>query len=176
MARRARDWIGRPVRARRWTLLALLGSFLLSACSQVDVTQARICEALVPALYQRAIAYDVLRREADATARHGVVVHYRITRPPEARGDHWIACRFGGRDFSPGRADLLAVATDRDGPLSEVRLFMLKRFWLGRAQTETEPGPDRPRETRRARCPVALGRFRMSRSWRSGRRPEVRLH
>ncbi len=146
MARRARNWIGRPARARPWSQPVLLGAFLLSACTQVDVTQVRNCEALVPALYEWAIAYDVLRREADATTRHGVVVHYRIAQPPEARGDHWIACRFGGRDFSYGRANLLAVVTDRDGRLSEVRLFMLKRFWLGvhRAQPGPEPGPDRP--------------------------------
>ncbi len=142
MARRARNWIGRPARARRWSQLVLLGAFLLSACTQVDVTQVRICEALVPALYERAIAYDVLRREADATTRHGVVVHYRITEPPDARGDHWIACRFGGRDFSNGRANLLGVVTDRDGRLSEVRLFMLKRFWLGVHRAQSETGPD----------------------------------
>jgi branched-chain amino acid transport system permease protein len=146
MARRARNRIRRPARARRWSQLALLGAFLLSACGEVDVTQVRICEALIPALYERAIAHDVLRREADATTRQGVIVHYRITGPPEARGDHWVACRFAGRDFSYGRANLLAVVTDREGRLSEVRLFMLKRFWLGvyRAQPGTEPGPGRP--------------------------------
>ncbi|MDP6345972.1 MAG: branched-chain amino acid ABC transporter permease [Alphaproteobacteria bacterium] len=126
--------------AARIAALGLL--LLLSACSRVDNEQARICELLLPALQPGKPRIEVLRREVDAQADHGVVIHYRLDPGDGAPEDHWAACRFAGGGFSQGRRHLVAVVTDQQGQLSEIRLHILRRFWLGwfEARAQVMPG------------------------------------
>jgi branched-chain amino acid transport system permease protein len=71
-------------------------------------------------------------REVDQGAPHAVLIRYAV-RPagalPETR--HWLSCRFAGSGFDQDRLRLVGVVSDREGTLSEVRLFMLRRYWLG---------------------------------------------
>jgi branched-chain amino acid transport system permease protein len=43
----------------------------------------------------------------------------------------WLRCRFAGGGFEQDRLRLEGVATDREGELSAVQVYLLRRFWLG---------------------------------------------
>ena len=71
--------------------------------------------------------FRVVGTAADPTSDHHIILRYA----PESGGPvHWIACQFADAGFGAGRLDLIGVATDRDGALSDVQLHLLKRFWV----------------------------------------------
>ncbi|MCK0208611.1 branched-chain amino acid ABC transporter permease [Starkeya koreensis] len=118
-------------------VLAFIALLLLPGCgSVIDADQARLCRAVAPALHDEDtdIVEMALRPVPGAgdTLRYG----YR-TRGPLGSGAHWISCRFAGHTGA-ARFDLAAVDTDR-GPLSEVKLFILKRWWLAEASEAARP-------------------------------------
>jgi branched-chain amino acid transport system permease protein len=121
---------------RPWRAVGLLAILVLAAaCSEVDVEQARVCEQLLPALEGEGAAVEVLGRDRHPEAEHGVVIRYRAGTAAGAAEDHWVACRFAGGGFAPDRLQLTGVATDRRGAFSDIQLFMLRRFWLGRFES-----------------------------------------
>jgi branched-chain amino acid transport system permease protein len=119
-------------------------TLVAAACSEVDIEQARDCEVLIPALEEPAATVEILRREADPTAENAVVIHYRSRGSSGPAETHWVACRFGGADFARDRRDLKAVATDRDGAFSEIRLQILRRFWLSSVESQAAVQPVAP--------------------------------
>ena len=136
--------------AGRAATLALLVT--LAACaSRLDVEQARLCERLVPALEASNVTTAVTARETDPTATHAVLIRYRVEAADAAAAERWLSCRFGGSGLARDRLLLTGIVSDREGPLSEVRLFMLRRYWLGlyegQAQAGTAPA-DRPQAHR----------------------------
>jgi branched-chain amino acid transport system permease protein len=122
----------------------------VAACSDVDVEQARVCELLLPVLEDPGVSVRVLAREVDPKAEHGVVVRYRAGTAAGISAERWVACRFAGGGFAMDRLQLTGVATDRHGAMSDVQLFMLRRFWLGRFEAQAGvrggalPGPRSP--------------------------------
>lgn len=64
---------------------------------------------------------------AEATEERRVVLRYRLPGPAEA--EHRIVCGFAG----DGSGELVAVATDRTGPIGAAALYFLKRFALDAA-------------------------------------------
>ncbi|MFO1074298.1 MAG: branched-chain amino acid ABC transporter permease [Geminicoccaceae bacterium] len=64
---------------------------------------------------------------ADAGEERRVVLRYRLPGPAEA--EHRIVCGFAG----DGSGELVAVATDRTGPIGAAALYFLKRFALDAA-------------------------------------------
>ncbi len=120
-------WAGRGV--------AVLVAALVAACGGLDVEQARICESLLPALEPGAAEATAPRAEIDPGTENTVIVRYGVPEGP-ALMEHWIRCTFGGSGFDVARRELVAVATDRRGPLTDVQLFMLRRFWLGSIESQ----------------------------------------
>jgi branched-chain amino acid transport system permease protein len=112
----------------------------LSACSALDVEQARLCERLIPALEESAAGVEIESREADPAAANAVLIRYRLLEPGGATESRWLSCRFGGRGFERNRLRLTGVATDREGELSDVRVFMLRRYWLGLYEGQAQAG------------------------------------
>jgi branched-chain amino acid transport system permease protein len=106
-----------------------LASFVLAlacaACAGPDAEQIRLCERLIPALENEPV--EIVAGEEDLVATHAVIVRYRTGLTDEPR---WISCRFGGGGLDRDRMRLVGVVTDRDGPLSEVAVFMLRQYWL----------------------------------------------
>jgi branched-chain amino acid transport system permease protein len=124
--------------ALRATLLALL--LPLAACGGVDVEQARLCERLIPALEQLGAAFVVTARETDATAAHAVLIRYRLqATDTAAEAPRWLSCRFAGGGFAEGRLRLSGVTTERAGALSEISVFLLRRYWLGLYESPQTP-------------------------------------
>jgi branched-chain amino acid transport system permease protein len=114
---------------RGWHVIGAFGLILaLGACDEVDDEQARLCIGLIPALDDEG-SFSVAEILPQPDGDNGVIVRYAL----EAEGvaEHWIVCRFAGGGLDPGRLDLVSVATDRDGELSEIKLVLLQRWWLG---------------------------------------------
>jgi len=129
--------VGRPL-----ALPGVVGGLLLalSACGGLDVEQARLCERLIPALEEGGGELAIESREVDLTAANAVLIRYRLLEPGLAPEDRWLSCRFGGRGFEQDRLRLTGVVTDREGELSEVRVFMLRRYWLGLYEGQGQAG------------------------------------
>lgn len=110
----------------RLLLLAVL--ILLPGCgSVIDADQSRICRAVAPALEAEdatiaEIALNPVPGEATALR-----YSYRA-QGPQGTAPHWIVCRFAAQT-GVERFDLVAVDTDR-GRLSDIRLYILERWWL----------------------------------------------
>lgn len=107
----------------------LLGLFLLlPGCGSVlDADQARLCRAVAPALHAEGAAVRETRLAPVAGQPDTLRLVYTVYADGTTR-PHWLTCRFGGRT-GEARFDLVAVDTD-SGPLSDVKLFIMKRWWL----------------------------------------------
>ena len=117
---------------------------MLAGCADADVEQVKICERLIPALEAPAARIEVGRSGPDPAAENAVTVEYRLL-GPGAPATRWISCRFGGSGFERNRLRLIGVATESEGELSAVRVFLLRQYWLGLYEGQTTAGgePDR---------------------------------
>jgi len=127
---------------RLLVLIAALAS--LGGCAGLDAGQARLCRAVIPALNGTALAIEVVRT-APLPAAQGVRVDYRVQSAAGQR-DRFLECRFVGGSAG---GQLAAVRTE-EGPISDLRLYMLKRFWLGTEGALADPEP----VSRAAEAPV----------------------
>lgn len=123
---------------------------LLTGCG-VDDQQAAFCRRLIPA-FEPTPFTDVEVGHGPSTDGRTVRLTYRA-----AGETHRIDCRYAGRSFEPGRLELEAVATDRTGPLTEMRFIML-RIWAHlpavRADLPPANGPPPVRPPRTAWAPL----------------------
>ena len=129
-------------------LAGLALALSVAACSDIDVEQLKICERLVPAIEPPGTDVEIARTTDDPAAENAVRVVYR-TVGPGAEAERWISCRFGGRGFERDRLRLIGVITDRDGALSDVQVFLLRRYWLDLYEAQGTPAPD-PGESARS--------------------------
>jgi branched-chain amino acid transport system permease protein len=111
----------------------------LAGCADVDVEQVRMCERLIPALEPEGARIERVRASADPAATHAVRIEYRVLAPDGAADGSWISCRFGGGGFERDRLRLTGVVTGREGALSEIAVFMLRRYWLGLYEAQGSP-------------------------------------
>ncbi len=128
-------------------LAGLVIALSRAACAGVDVEQLRICERLIPALEARGAEIEIVQGTIDPAAKNAVRVEYRVG--SDAPPAHWISCRFGGRGFERDRLRLIGVVTDREGALSEIRVFLLRRYWLDLYEAQASGG-DGPAEHARS--------------------------
>jgi branched-chain amino acid transport system permease protein len=115
-------------------LIAALAS-LAGCAAGLDVGQARLCRAVIPALNGAASAIEVVRT-APLPAAQGVRVDYRVQSGAGQRG-RFLECRFAGGSAG---GHLAAVRTE-EGSISDLRLYVLKRFWLGTEGALADPEP-----------------------------------
>ena len=125
--------------ARLSTGLFLL--LALAACSTLlETDQARLCRIALPAIEEPDARIEIDRQSEFADGR-GVHVDYRSGISGGALIPHYAECRF----VAPGRPrksqDLIALATDR-GPLGDLQLHLLIRFWLATPEARAaDPAP-----------------------------------
>lgn len=117
--------------------LAFIILLLLPGCgSVIDADQARLCRAVAPALHDEDT--EIVEMALRPVPGVADTLHYGYrTRGPLGSGAHWISCRFAAHTGA-ARFDLVAVDTDR-GALGEVKLFILKRWWLAQASEAARP-------------------------------------
>lgn len=105
-------------------LLALTGCIGTS----FDAEQARLCRLTLPALYDDGADIRPIR-EATGTAPGSIRIDYRIAEPEQPARVAHTTCIFSGSGVESGRFELISVATDGVA-LSDVKLYILKRWWL----------------------------------------------
>ncbi|MFT0859015.1 branched-chain amino acid ABC transporter permease [Ancylobacter sp. G4_0304] len=110
-------------------LVLALTAFCLAGCgSVVDADQARLCRAVAPALHDETTELQETLLAPIPGAPNALKLSYRARSASGSSRPHWVICSFAGQTGQP-RFDLTAVDTDR-GPLSDIKLFILKRWWL----------------------------------------------
>jgi branched-chain amino acid transport system permease protein len=121
--------------------LAALAAAGPAGCAKlVETDQARLCRMALPALSPRDAIVTVVKQREFPDGR-GLRVDYRLSGLDAPTQTHFAECRFK----TPGRPersqDLVDVTTDA-GPLSDVQLYMLVRFWLETADARgADPAP-----------------------------------
>ncbi len=115
------------MRALAALLVIALGLLAGSCGSVIDADQARICRAVAPALHDEGAELREVSLNPVPGAPTALKFSYRAV---ERIGvvPHWLICSFAGQS-GVGRFDLVAVDTDR-GALSDIKLLILKRWWL----------------------------------------------
>ncbi len=135
---------GRKI-APRQTLLALLLIGLV-ACSGVNPRQLRLCESLVPALEGTHVRFEILHSGPIPETEDAVRVRYRLLDPADD-APHWIECQFTGGGLGAEPLTLAGVISEREGALSDVRLYLLRHYWLGRYEGQVRGSIDQPAAT-----------------------------
>ncbi len=119
---------------RRFACFVVLitAAALLAACSLVDSDQARICRSILPALHAEGTRIAV-RSVAVGRDEHSVRITYRRE---TANGSvaHAVSCTFVGGRFSQQRQSLTGLTADGE-TFGEVKLHLLKRYWLDEPST-----------------------------------------
>jgi branched-chain amino acid transport system permease protein len=106
----------------------------------IDAGQARTCRAVVPALNAADAAVDIVRI-SPLPSGDGVRIAYRARDPAGPSRHRFVECRFApGGYASPERTGLVGVTTEA-GRLGDLRLQLLKRFWLEKEGTAADPEP-----------------------------------
>ncbi len=124
---------------RRLACLAIC--LALAACATlVETDQARLCRMALPALAPPEAIVAILKQREFSDGR-GLRVDYRLSGPGAPAQTRFAECRFR----SPGRPkrsqDLVGLTTD-EGPLSDVRLALLIRYWLATPEARAaDPAP-----------------------------------
>ena len=113
----------------------------LAGCAGgIDAGQARTCRSIIPALNAADATFEIVRI-APLVSGDGVRVEYRSRSTAGPLRNRFLECRFaGGSHASPDRGALLGVTADT-GPLGELRLQLLKRFWLEAEGAAADPEP-----------------------------------
>ncbi|MBS9476487.1 branched-chain amino acid ABC transporter permease [Ancylobacter sp. VKM B-3255] len=112
--------------------ILLTGLLVLAGCgSVVDADQARLCRAVAPALHDERL--EVIENALVPVPGAPTALKYTYrTRSERGQTPHWLICTFAAQTGA-GRFNLIAVDTDR-GSLSDIKLLILKRWWLEDAQ------------------------------------------
>jgi branched-chain amino acid transport system permease protein len=129
-----RNWLRQapssPARYRTFgRLVALALASGLAGCSDVDPEQLKLCERLIPAIEEGAQT-EIARAMVDTAVANAVRIEYRVIGSNGPPDGSWISCRFGGSGLQRDRLRLTGVVTAAEGTLSEIRVFMLRRYWL----------------------------------------------
>jgi branched-chain amino acid transport system permease protein len=95
---------------------------------------------VIPALNPSDARFEI-GRVVSAGSGDGVRVNYRAEVPGGPSRDRFVECHFSaGNRASPERGVLIGVSTD-SGRLGELRLQVLKRFWLEAEGSAADPEP-----------------------------------
>ena len=133
------NWQAWSTPARRRTFARLLALTLaggVTGCSEPDPEQLRVRERLIPAIEADGAQIDIVRVVADTAASNAVRIEYRLLGASGNPHGSWVSCRFGGSGFERDRLQLTGVVTGAEGTLSEIRVFMLRRYWLDRYEAQ----------------------------------------
>ena len=125
---------------RRSVCAAALACALAGCVGGIDAGQARVCRSVIPALNPADAAFEIVRTLPLASG-DGMRVEYVAQVPGGPLRTRFLECRFaGGSRASSDRMGLLGVTTEA-GPLGELRLQLLKRFWLEAEGAAADPEP-----------------------------------
>ena len=128
----------------------------LGACTSVVAPDhLRICRDVMPALHADGTAIREIRYSPVAGYEHAVRIAYLARAPGQENRSHHVVCVFAGGGADSARFDLVRLETER-GPLSPVRLQILKRWWLGNAAITAAAAARRQAEAAVPTVPMPL--------------------
>jgi branched-chain amino acid transport system permease protein len=122
----------------RW--IGLLLALIATACGGADDQQLRLCRTVLPAIEETGSRIEITESAVDPAAENAVLVRYRSTDGTGETAAHWLSCRFAGRGFDQDKLKLTSLATDREGQLSPVQFYFLRRFWVSSFASRTGAG------------------------------------
>ena len=122
---------------RQLAIAALLCA--LAGCAGGDAERSRICRSIIPALNPPQAAIEIVRTAV--LADEGVRIDYRTRPPIGASRLHLLECRFAPAGQASRQRDRLVGVATEAGPLGELRLYLLRRFWLEREGATADPEP-----------------------------------
>ncbi len=119
---------------------------MLAGCGPVvDQASLDLCRTTLPALHAEGAAIRELRHGPAPRPVSGLRIDYLAQEPGRPRTAHHATCVIGQR--TDGRRVLAGLETER-GPLGEVRLAILKRWWLGERPLPATEGSHRDADHR----------------------------
>jgi branched-chain amino acid transport system permease protein len=137
-------------------LPGLLICLALAACAGlVAPDHLRICRDVLPALHAEGSVIRETRYGPIPGAPDTVRIDYLAREPDRPNRSHYAICRFAGGGSDAARFDLIALTTER-GPVGDIRLAILKRWWLGDANAMAETAARRQAEANVPQVPMAL--------------------
>lgn len=121
--------------------IALLLAAMLGGCILLeDAEEARLCRSIIPALAPDAVSIRILSTQR-LTEQRGIRVLYLTEISASEPHLQTLACSFeANRSGAAEPRHLVRVETD-DGPFNDMRLHVLKRFWLERGGGAIDPSP-----------------------------------
>lgn len=137
------------------TLLTLAA--LSGGCGRLYAEQElRVCRSIIPAMHKSGATIDIVDSEANTHAFGTLVrVRYRVAgqRTQESEDIFDLRCGFAPTPRGDGAPELTHLGT-QDGPIGDLRLHLLKRFWIASgdlAVSDPEPvsGSSRAQEVPR---------------------------
>lgn len=122
---------------RRIGLAVALTSGLAGCAPVVEPDHLRLCRAVLPALHPEGATLREGRHAPVDGVRHAVRIDYVVEEPGRPRSTHYAVCRFAGGGTEAARFELAGLETER-GPISDIRLMIIRRWWLGDAAIVAE--------------------------------------
>ncbi len=98
---------------------------LLGACAAAEDKRLSVCEALLPAFIGESERAEVIDRKIAPEDSRRILIEF-VRHAPFLAGRSTLACTFTG-DGRGGRLGLIAVEESSSGPLSPVKLQLLRR-------------------------------------------------
>src|SRR5262245_44729620 len=115
--------------ASRKFVIAVALACALAGCSDIDAGQARTCRSVIPALNPVRATFKI-QRTLPLEHGEGVRIDYRANTPGRPPRERFLECRFAPKSLiAKDRGSLSGVRTE-GGVMGELRLQLLRRFWL----------------------------------------------
>jgi branched-chain amino acid transport system permease protein len=105
--------------------LALAALLALAGCSKVDASQAEVCNRVAGVVLPEGVV-ERIENDVDPTVPHGIVSRVTLRNSTGDSVPHEVHCEFAAGAFSVERLHLVAVTTDTEGRLSELRMAVLE--------------------------------------------------
>jgi hypothetical protein len=133
---------------------------VLSACAKEQDRRLEVCAALVPAFLGEGERADILERKIAPDDPATVMVEF-VRHAPFLDGRGTLVCSFAGKGY--GRLGLIAVEEIGMGPLSPVKLQLLRRELGHEMGLDLSPPPALEGQEGRLGPPGATGAAASSR-------------
>jgi len=131
--------LARSCNPLRLAIVALTLAALTGCSTWPDAYEARTCRILIPALNPAGSSFDV-RSTAKLPGGGGVAVRYVVHAPDAPPRRRTLTCHYSAENLAPG--DRLAEVWSDGRQLGDVRLALLKRFWLrSQEAASADPAP-----------------------------------
>ena len=105
--------------------LVLAALVAVAGCGKVDASQAEVCNRVAGVVLSEG-AIERIENDVDRAVPHGIVSRVIVRKSTGESEPHEVHCEFAGGAFSDERLHLIAVTTDTEGRLTDLRMAILE--------------------------------------------------